>query len=764
MKTLLETEKEKFRLEIPVIEKKYNIKVLLAYVRGSQMYGTATEESDVDISFVYQQPTDEILKGNVREDIDYDGKSNVVGYEIIKYIRLLGLNNPNILESLDIPEDCLIFQDESMVNVFKQEDWLSKLSEKSILGYADSQIKKATGLNKNMNKKEMVEKSILEFSFICSGTELVPFLKWYEDYKKNNEISLPPEALDYNNWGLTKIDMGKGFYNLITNYPSDNFRGLIKDDTSTQLRVSEVPKDLENREKFILYYNLDGFESYCSELKKYKQWRKERNEDRHNTNVAHGKNYDCYLDSETEYLTKLGWKKYDEISDDSLLGSINDDNELIYLPIIDRTKTKYVGEIYKYEDRYSKFSVTPNHRIYHSKVNRKKQNGWKLESDNVFRFSTVDEYMETPGFSKYVSHLNNKKIGISDIPDEWFFILGAYIGDGTVYFRNGEVCELSISQNINSRLFSELEQTQSIKRFSKKTLLGENYTFNYNNKDLIKWVVENVGYHSNGKFFNYSYFNDMSEEQFSFFYKGLVNSDGTTNKKSEFMTYYSISKTLIDDMQMFFFNRGIYCQIYEYPTKGSGFKSTTEINYHLCVPKKYKKEYRSLYKKSFKKVLVDDFISCFTVSSGLIITRNKNKISVQGNSKNMMHMFRILEIAENVAIHKRIIVRSENVEKLRVIRSGKEDYDELMTRAEVIFDKIKNLFKESDLRKTPDIEKGKEILLNFRKNWTYTTVEKVCSDCRSNEIVIHDCVCTYQNGYPTEETEITRCGCCDREQ
>lgn len=423
MNTLLETEKEKFRLEIPKIEEEYNIKILLAYVRGSQMYGTATEESDVDISFVYQQPTDEILRGNIREDIDYDGKSNIVGYEILKYIRMLGLNNPNILESLDIPDECLIHQDESMVNVFKQEDWLSKLSEKSILGYADSQIKKATGLNKNMNK-EVVKKTILDYCFIPYKENLIPFYDWYESYEEFNRDKLNSFSLDYNNWALTKIDRDKGFYNLITSLPGDNFRGLIKDDSSTQLRLSEVPKDLGSREKFILHYNLDGFEAHCREYKSYQKWLTERNEERHNTNVAHGKNYD---------------------------------------------------------------------------------------------------------------------------------------------------------------------------------------------------------------------------------------------------------------------------------------------------------------------------------------------------SKNMMHMFRILEIAENVAIHKRIIVRSENVEKLRVVRSGEEKYDELMLRAEGIFDRIKSLFSQSDLRKTPDIEKGKEILLSFRKNWVVTSVDKVCEDCGSNDIIDVNCVCITNPHYLLVEREVDHCGCCGRE-
>lgn len=292
--TLLQEEKDKFLMSIDSIEDLYNIKILLAYARGSRMYGTATETSDVDISFIYIQPTEEILKVNHVEYIDLDGKGNIVGYEIQRYIELLTLNNPNILESLDIPEDCLIYKHESM-DVFKQEDWLSKLTEKTILGYADSQIKKATGLNKNMNNPQPKErKSILEFCYILAWGKSIPFSEWYQEFVSENLEYYSKEHLDYNNWGLAKYDNGKGLFALYTNITdNDNMRGLIKDNDSTQLRTSTIPKNvMSGQEPFTLWYNLDGFEVHCKQHKAYWAWVEERNEERHKVNAKHGKNYD----------------------------------------------------------------------------------------------------------------------------------------------------------------------------------------------------------------------------------------------------------------------------------------------------------------------------------------------------------------------------------------------------------------------------------------------------------------------------------------
>lgn len=284
-------EKDKFGGSIPFIEKKHNIKILLAFVRGSHMYGTATDKSDVDITFVYQQPTTEILKLNYVPYIDVSGTGDVVGHEIQKFIDLLSENNPTMLETMDIPEDCLIYKNPIMDELLDQKLWLSKLTKNTILGYGKSQIGKATGLNKNMNNPQPEKrKSILEFCYVIEEDKTIHFMDFIRDYKVLYN-HLEPEFLDHNNWGLSKLQNGKQLYTLYPNLRGETLRGLVKDENSTQLRVSEIPKVLE-RPVYTLIYNLDGFEVHCKSWAAYKKWEKEKNEERHKTNVAHGKNYD----------------------------------------------------------------------------------------------------------------------------------------------------------------------------------------------------------------------------------------------------------------------------------------------------------------------------------------------------------------------------------------------------------------------------------------------------------------------------------------
>lgn len=283
---LLEVEKNKFKESIPYLEKERNIRVLLAFVRGSHMYGTSNDKSDVDITFVYKQPTQEILKGNYLEQLNVGG-NDIVGYEIQRYIQLLGQNNPNIIESLDIPEDCLIYRDPSMEVFHNQADWLSKTVEKTILGYADSQIKKATGLKKLMNRKDVGKKDLIDFCYIIQGDESQPLREWSEE----KESDLGIKNIEKSS-GLVKIPNGKGLYGLYLDvYGDQNFRGILKDSESTQLRLSSIPKDYLEL-PYTMYYNQDGYEVWKKEYTAYLTWLEERNQERFRMNQEAGQNVD----------------------------------------------------------------------------------------------------------------------------------------------------------------------------------------------------------------------------------------------------------------------------------------------------------------------------------------------------------------------------------------------------------------------------------------------------------------------------------------
>lgn len=277
-------EKEEFKKSIPEIEAKYKMKILLAYVRGSHMYGTSTEASDVDITFIYIQPTDEILKKNHVKYIDVTGTGDIVGHEIETYIELLSVNNPTMLETLDIPEDCLIYKHESMKVFEHQGNWITKLTENTILGYGKSQIRKATGLNKKMNNPQPKDrKSILEFCYVVAGHETVSLLKWANNHSVNIETC-----------GLVDLPVGKGLHAMYVDEGNKyGLRGLVKDNDSVNLRLSSIPKELaEYADPVTIYYNLDGFQTHCKDWVEYWKWEKERNDERYKLNQKAGQGVD----------------------------------------------------------------------------------------------------------------------------------------------------------------------------------------------------------------------------------------------------------------------------------------------------------------------------------------------------------------------------------------------------------------------------------------------------------------------------------------
>ena len=87
------------------------------------------------------------------------------------------------------------------------------------------------------------------------------------------------------------------------------------------------------------------------------------------------------------------------------------------------------------------------------------------------------------------------------------------------------------------------------------------------------------------------------------------------------------------------------------------------------------------------------------------------------DSKNLMHTFRLLDMAGEIAAEKRIRVRRPNREFLMQIRNGEFEYDELIARAEEKVESIHEAFAQSDLRDEPDREKLEEALILIREQW-----------------------------------------------
>jgi hypothetical protein len=193
---------------------------------------------------------------------------------------LLLKNNPNILEILATPEDCILYK-HPLMNHLQLEDFLSKLCKDSFAGYAVTQIKKARGLKKKIvNPMEKEKKSLLDFCYVLQGYDSVLLSQW-----------LSSKGFIQEDCGLINMPNSKGMYALFYDESKSlGYRGIIKNEYSNEMSLSSISKG--EKEVAYLSCNQDGYSKYCKEYKEYWDWMEKRNEERYNTNQQHGKNYD----------------------------------------------------------------------------------------------------------------------------------------------------------------------------------------------------------------------------------------------------------------------------------------------------------------------------------------------------------------------------------------------------------------------------------------------------------------------------------------
>ncbi|AQX02083.1 nucleotidyltransferase domain-containing protein [Elizabethkingia anophelis] len=258
---------------------KANKLILFEAVSGSRAFGLATENSDTDIRGVYYLPKDSFLGLDYIPQISNE-TNDITYYEIGRFMELLQKNNPNILEILASPDDCILYK-HPLMDLLSPKDFLSRQCKDTFAGYAISQIKKAKGLNKKiLNPVAKERKSVLDFCYILQDHLSVPLKKWLTEQKKTQDKC-----------GLVNIDNTRGMFALFYDETGTmGYKGVIQNEEANQVSVSSIPK--EAKCIAYLFCNLDAYSVYCKDYREYWKWVSERNEDRYNVNQKNGLNYD----------------------------------------------------------------------------------------------------------------------------------------------------------------------------------------------------------------------------------------------------------------------------------------------------------------------------------------------------------------------------------------------------------------------------------------------------------------------------------------
>ncbi len=251
--------------------------VIYECVSGSKAYGLDTPSSDTDIKGVFLLPKEDFYASKYVAQIS-NSTNDIVYYELGRYMELLSLNNPNILELLNTPESSILYK-HPFLDEIRSELILSKRCKDTFGKFALSQIKKAKGLKKKIvNPVGKNRKSVLDFCYVNYGHGSILLSKY----------------LEINNWkqencGLIDIPHMNDLYGLFYNEEM-GYNGVVKNESVSDIRLSSVPKS--EKQVAFLYYNKNGFSKYCKEYKAYWDWVAKRNEARYENTIGHGKNYD----------------------------------------------------------------------------------------------------------------------------------------------------------------------------------------------------------------------------------------------------------------------------------------------------------------------------------------------------------------------------------------------------------------------------------------------------------------------------------------
>ena len=85
------------------------------------------------------------------------------------------------------------------------------------------------------------------------------------------------------------------------------------------------------------------------------------------------------------------------------------------------------------------------------------------------------------------------------------------------------------------------------------------------------------------------------------------------------------------------------------------------------------------------------------------------------DSKNMMHVFRLLLMAKEIAVEKKVNVVRNDREFLLEIKQSRFEYDELVGRAAALKNELPDLYAHSGLPEAPDFAVVNELLVQMRE-------------------------------------------------
>ena len=244
--------------------------ILFECVGGSRAYGTVTATSDEDIRGIFGVPAASYLALAPPQDQVSDERGNVVYYSLRRTIELLAVANPNLLELLFMPDDCVRKSSASMQRLQESRHlFVSRQCADTHINYAMSQIKKARGQNKWVNHPKPPEPPVKE--------DYCYVIPW----DRNPDRDAPPArpmSLRSAGWSLdefhaARLEHSRDIFRLYRYGKAA--RGVFR---GGMLVLESIPREDEATcfAGFLLY-NEQAWQQALVEHQNYWAWRRDRN-------------------------------------------------------------------------------------------------------------------------------------------------------------------------------------------------------------------------------------------------------------------------------------------------------------------------------------------------------------------------------------------------------------------------------------------------------------------------------------------------------
>lgn len=278
-------------------------RIIFSCVSGSHAYGTATPTSDKDIRGIYVNPQAEYMGLSEPAGQISDDKNDITYYSLKRIFELLQTANPNIIELLYMPKECVEICTPVMQKVIDNRNmFISKKCWHSHSGYAFSQIKKAKGQNKMVHNPQPETMPVKEdFCFVVPSESLQFVVLGREVFYNSlppdvfqkmpcRPVPIPETKIDLSQYHCARLEQCEHFYRLY--YYGKEAKGVFRG--NDMLVPESIPLN-DERTRFVglLIYNQHLYDKALRDWHTYWDWKKNRNEQRWLDQEKGALNYDA---------------------------------------------------------------------------------------------------------------------------------------------------------------------------------------------------------------------------------------------------------------------------------------------------------------------------------------------------------------------------------------------------------------------------------------------------------------------------------------